>query len=223
MSTAPGPFRIMDCAITTLALGKSAQTLRELREWVAEVPAASISHHFYESLLRPVFDDPEYRNDFAVWARRNLHDNRLAERLGVIDPMEFGDLEQLRQHLIDVIEDRLSESPYVPTAAPGHEFYFLASKMVIFDTGLRATTPGDLAVRLPRLTTGSVFFHFVEARRRPPLMMDDFSLWLSAWGSDLDRCREAIGAIDYHLWSLTEMRAQLVRCMREVSSPEEAA
>lgn len=100
MTTHPEPFRIMDCAIITLAQGKSVQNLREFRDWIAEVPAQSIAHHFYESLLRPVFDEPEYRNDFAVWARRHRHDNELAERLGVIDPMEYPSLEQLRQHIL---------------------------------------------------------------------------------------------------------------------------
>jgi hypothetical protein len=193
----------MDCAVTTLALGKSAQNLRELRDRIAEVPQQSISHHFYEALLRPVFDDPEYRNDFAVWARRQLHDNLLAEQLGAIDPMEFESLETLRQEVVDIIEDRLAEATFVPWAAPGHEFHF---QMVVLDTGLRAATPADLAARVPRLSTGSIFYHFVEGRRRPPLKVDDFSVWLADWGPELEPTRDAIAAIDYHLWSLTEMR-----------------
>lgn len=201
------PFRFMDCAVTTLALGKSAQNLREFRDRMAEVPPQSISHHFYEALLRPVFDDPEYRNDFAVWARRQLHDNLLAERLGAIDPMEFESLETLRQEVVDIIEDRLAEATFVPWAAPGHEFHFQRSQMIVLDTGLSAATPGDLAARVPRLSTGSIFYHFVEGRRRPPLKADDFSVWLADWGPEFEAAREAIVAIDYHLWSLTEMRA----------------
>jgi len=216
MTPTPAPFRFKDCAITSLALGKSAQNLREFRDGVATVPLQSISHHFDESLLRPVFDDPEYRNDFALWARRHLHDDHLAERLGIIDPVEFPNLEALRQNVLDVIEDRLSQSLYVPSAAPGHEFYFLSSRMVVLDTGLQATTPGELADRLPRITTGSVFFHFVEGRRRPPFTVDDFSAWLAQWGPAFDACRQAIAAIDFHLWSLTEMRALLARCLRDV-------
>lgn len=217
------PFRIMDCAVTTLAPGRSAQNLREFRDGVAEVPAGSIAHHFYESLLRPVFDDPEYRNDFAVWARRHLHDNQLSERLGAIDPMRFPDIESVRQHLLDVIEDRLSESLLVPSAAPGHEFYFLSSRMVIFDTGNSARNPRELASRLPRLSTGSVYYHFVEGRRRPPLLDDDFSVWLSEWGPRYDACRASIAGIDYHLWSLTEMRALLARCLQVVPPDEGGA
>lgn len=200
------PFRFMDCAVTTLALGKSAQNLREFRDRIAEVPPQSISHHFYEALLRPVFDDPEYRNDFAVWARRQLHDNLLAERLGAIDPVECESLEALRQEVIDIIEDRLAEATFVPWAASGHEFHFQRSQMVVLDTGLRAATPTDLAARVPRLSTGSIFYHFVEGRRRPPIKVDDFSVWLAGWGPEFEPTREAIAAIDYHLWSLTEMR-----------------
>ena len=65
----------------------------------------------------------------------------------------------------------------------------------------------SLAARVPRLSTGSIFYHFVEGRRRPPLKADDFSVWLADWGPEFEAAREAIVAIDYHLWSLTEMRA----------------
>ena len=220
MTAARDPFRIMDCAITTLALGKSAQNLRELRDRVMDVPVQSLSHHFYESLLLPVFDDPDYRNDFALWASRHLHDDRLAERLGVIDPMEFADLEELRQHVVDVIEDRLAETSVVPAVPPGHEFYFLSSRKVILDSGLRAATPADLAGLMPRLPTGSIFYHFVEGRRRPPLKVDDFSVWLEGWGERFRGCRERLAGIDFHLWSLKEMRALIARSLREALHEE---
>ncbi len=211
----PAPFRFMDCAVVSLSLGKSAQNLRELRDRVAEAPPESLSHHFFESLLRPVFDDPEYRNDLALWASRNLRDDTLAERLGVIDPLEYDGIEALRLHVLDVIEDRLSECTQVPWAAPGREFYFLRSQMVVLDTGLRADRPAELAQRVPNLPTGSIFYHFVEGRRRPPLMVDDFSAWLERWGQEFDGCREKLSGIDFHLWSLTEMRGLIARSLGE--------
>jgi len=217
------PFRVMDCAITTLALGRSAQNLRELRDRVQEVPVQSISHHFYESLLLPVFDDPDYRNDFALWASRHLHDDRLAERLGVIDPMEFEDLEVLRHHVVEVIEERLDETVVVPAVTAGHEFHFLSSRKVILDSGLRAATPADLAELAPRLPTGSIFHHFVEGRRRPPLKVDDFSVWLECWGEVYRPSRERLAAIDFHLWSLKEMRLLIARSLRDTPHEEASA
>jgi hypothetical protein len=176
---------------------------------MADAPAASIHHHFEESLLRPAFDDPEYRNDFAFWVRRNLRDVVLAERLTAIDPMGFPDIEELRKALLEVIEERLAEVTYIPWAPAGEEFHFLRSQVVVFDTGQRAETPADLAERIPTLPVGSIFFHFVEARRRPPIALDDFSAWLVEWGPAYSRVRERLGAIDYTLWSLPQIRARI--------------
>jgi hypothetical protein len=221
--TLPAPFQVMDCALTILSLGRSAQNLRELRDHLASVPAQSISHHFFDSLLRPAFDDPEYRNDFALWARRNLHDSLLAERLGVIDPTDYPDLEQLRQQLIDIVEDRLAEALEVPQAARGKEFYFLRSQFVILDTGARATSPAELAAMVPKLSTGSIFYHFIETRRRQPGKPDDFSAWLGAWGAELDEIRDSLSAVDYQLWSLSELRDQIAHAMTGLRQAQGAA
>lgn len=206
MSPAPAPLKILDCSLLILSMGKSAQNLRELRDHLTIVPSQSIAHHFYDSLLRPTFDHPDYRNDFARWAGRQLRDELLAERLGVIDPIDFPDLEALRQSLIDAIEDRLSEVHDVPQAPGGQAFHFLGSRFVIIETGVRVSAPGELAAMLPSLSTGSIFIHFIEARRRTPLRKDDFSIWLEQWGSEyLPVCR-GLESIDFYLWSLTELR-----------------
>lgn len=183
MSSAPvSPFRVMDCSLTILSTGRSAQTLRELRDHVAHVPADSLSHHFYDSLLRPAFDHPEYRNDFALWARYQLRDPSLAERLAILDPMDHLDLEHLRQALLDVIEDRLSHEGDIPHSTRGKEFHFLRSQFVVFGTGDEAATPDQLGRMIPRMTTGSIYFHFIDARHREPLLKDDFTAWLESWG-----------------------------------------
>jgi len=215
----PAPFAVMDCTLMIMALGRSAQTLRALRDHVATVPPQSISHHFYETLLRPAFDDPEYRNDFALWTRRQLHDALLAERLGIIDPIDYDDIEQLRQQILEVIEDRLAELDHVPQVERGREFHFLRSRFVVFDTGIRARSPAELATRIEHMSTGSVFFHFIEARRRPPLRVDDFSNWLQAWGPEYVRVRNQLSAIDFGLWTLTELRDRITRCFDGVSRP----
>src|SRR3990167_4921077 len=89
-------FKLMDCALITLATGKRAMNLGELRDRIVEVDDSSIYYHFYENLLRPSFDDPEYRNDFALWARRDLYQPELAEKLVVLDPMRGRDPSELR-------------------------------------------------------------------------------------------------------------------------------
>jgi hypothetical protein len=216
METAWPPLRIMDCSLLIRSLGRSAQNLRELRDHLAGVPEQSLSHHFYDSLLRPTFDHPEFRNDLARWAARHLRDEPLAERLAVTDPLDFSDLEQLRQHLLDLIEDRLSEVAEVPQAPRGKEFHFLTSQFVIADTGLSAKRPSELAALIPVLSTGSVFFHFIDARRRPPLRRDDFSFWLEGFDPDLRSVREDLQSIDCYQWSLTELRERIASCFESL-------
>jgi hypothetical protein len=209
------PFKLMDCALTIVSVGRSAQTLRELRDHLAVVPAQSLSHHFYDALLRPSFDDREYRNDFALWARRKLRDIRLAERLAVIDPMDFADLEHLRQHMLDIVEDRLAEVVDSPPGAAGQEFHFLTSQFVVLDTGVMATTPAELAELIPRSMAGSIFYHFVDARRRSPERVDDYSSWLKEWGPKCDEVRRRLSAVDFYLWPLTELRERIARCFQD--------
>jgi len=211
----PAPFAIKDSALVTLSVGRSAHNLRELRDGISEAPAASIRHHFLEALLRPSFDDPEFRNDFAVWAREALRDVVLAERLAIVDPIELPDAEAIRAELVDIVEDRLDELTHPPAAPPGHDFDFLRSQVVVFDTGQTAEEPADLARLAPGLSTGSVYFHFVDARVRPPRGEDDFSAWLAGWGEAGRHAREHLATIDPMFGSLVELRARVAEALDE--------
>jgi hypothetical protein len=219
----PPPFEFRDCALITLSVGRSAQNLRELRDRLAEAPAESIWHHFHETLMRPVFDDPEFPNDFASWARRALHDDVLAERLGVIDPVEFDDIEQLRQHLIDVVEDRMFEVPYMVQAAPSHVLSFLRSQTVVLTTDLRAATPREMGERIPALPLGSLFVHVIEARRWNADHVDDFTNWLALWGPGTQAVRQRLAAARMHHGPLSELRERLAACFHGIEPWESTA
>lgn len=210
----PPPFLVKDCALITLATGLRAQNLRELRDRIQQCPLQSLEHHFFFSQLQPSFDDPEYHNDFAIWARHALHDRPLAERLGVLDPLKYADLDGLRGTLLDVVEERLSESETVPWATSRQEFTFLRSQIVVFDTGIRAQTPAGLAELIPHLSTGSIFYHFVEARRRVEGRRDDFSAWLDDTDARPELCAQ-LGRVDYYFLSLSELRDKLAAIFRD--------
>ena len=204
------PFVVMDCVLLTRMSGlPEAASLRELRERLAVCRENVLYHHFSETLLRPSFDYPDYHNDFAVWAKLNLADPVLAERFGVLDPYAFSSLEELRGVMLDIIDERLNALPYTPAVYRGAEFYFFEADTVVFDTGDRICTPEELAPAVARMTTGSIFFHFIEARRREPLGMDDFSAWLGWFGDEGAACREALGTIDVGFLTLSELRDEI--------------
>ena len=209
----PAPFRVRDSALIALALGRSAQNLRELRDGVASVPLASLQHHFLDTLLRPSFTDPEYHNDFALWAHSELRDEALAEKLALVDPAEYVGGDGLRSAVLDVLEDALAEAVHPLQAPAGHEFQFLRSQIAIFDTEIEARTPAELAALVPKLSQGSVFFHFVDARLRPPLGEDDFRAWLAGWGEEGERGRARLAMVDPMFGSLRDLRARIARAM----------
>lgn len=208
------PFTIKDCALITRMAGiDSALNLRELRERLRQCPVECLFHHFCETVIRPTFDDPEFRNDLAVWAARDLRDRSLAERLGIINPYEVTDLEDVRNLVIEILDDRLAELPAIPSVQLGEDFRFMQAVTVVFDTGVQLEKPVDLVAALPQMSLSSIYFHYVEARRRTPNGLDDFSVWLSTFGRQTSDMIEALGSIDFYFMGLPELKEQLVTTM----------
>jgi len=203
---ASSSFVLRDCALIGMATGRSAQNLREFRDGMVSIPADSIYHHFWGRLLRAQFDEPEYNNDFASWAQWGLHDKSLAERLSVLSPTDFPDLESLRQEVVEVVEQRLDEAPMVPWAQADKQFYFLKAQIVLFDTGLRFDDPRSVVAYLPALSTGSIYYHFIDARSRTEEHWDDFSVWLSGFEEDYSELIQRLRHVDPYFSSLKELR-----------------
>lgn len=207
-------FVIRDCALAAIATGQRAQNLRELRDHLVTVHPDSIYYHFWGGLLRPSFDDPEYNNDFAAWARHGLHDGALAERLGIIDPTDYADLEEIRAEVIEVIEERLDQSEHVPWAKADDQFAFIRSQIVVFNTHRVLKHPRELSESVRHMTLGSIFFHVIDARRRTWNRVDDFRNWLADLGPDYEALGAELAGIDPYFAGLAELRDQLADVFR---------
>ena len=214
------PFFVKDCALIALATGLKAQNLKELRDRLQRVDASSLYYHFWGGLLHAGFEEREYGNDFAEWVRHSLHDAVLAERLGVIDPSDFDNLELMRQSLIDIIEERLDEVE-VPAWVPvDRQYQFIRSQIVVFSTECSAQRPEQLADIIPKLSASSVFYHFIDARQRLPDGGDDFRAWLSAWGERYKDVQRQLAAIDPYFTTLYELRNQVARTFAALAGVE---
>jgi hypothetical protein len=177
---------------------------------LTSISLGSIYYHFWGGLLQPRFEEREYNNDFAAWAWYGLHDATLAERLAVIDPTEFTELEDLRKELLEIIEERLDEDDYLSWVYASSRFEFIRSQIVIFDTGKRAQSPEMLAELLPGLATGSIFYHFIDARRRLDNHGDDFSFWLSTYGGRYDDLVKQLTEIDIYFGPVSQIKEHLM-------------
>ena len=214
----PSAFEVRDCALVALATGRRAQNLKELRAELLTVSPSSIYFHFWGALLQPGFEEREYNNDIAEWVRHEIHDRVLAERLGVIDPSDYHDLEYLRMALADTIELRLEETEPIVWSRPDRQFEFLRSQIVVFRTPLRIEHPAELPALTRRMSPSSVFYHFIDARRRTTDGRDDFRVWLDQWGQRYHPLNEALAAIDPYFTTLVDLREEVAAiCQRELS------
>lgn len=214
------PFIVNDCALLAIATGKRAQNLKELRDHLLTIHPGSIYFHFWGNLLHPRFDEPEYNNDFAAWARHGLHDKVLAERLSVVDPNSYGTLDELRQELIEIIEQRLDEREALAWAQPDQQFEFIRAITVVFRTDLQFFTPEKLAARIRQMSVSSVFYHFIDAKRRNENHLDDFRNWLESFGERYQSLYQSLAQVDPYFTSLTDLREELATifsgCLCEV-------
>jgi len=205
------PFAVKDCALIAVATGDHAQTLNELKDKLGYIPTSCIYYHFWGGLLRPRFDDPVYQNDFAIWSWRDLHDKTLAEKLAIIDPTGFKDLEDLRRELIEVIEERLDENELLSWVIPSQRFHFIRSQIVVFDTGKRFSNIDELREHIPHMSSGVIFYHLIDARRRTPQGRNDFTEWLLGYGEEHQELAFRIASIDPYFTTLSELRDELHR------------
>ena len=219
------PFNVKDCSLVALATGKRALDLRELRDNIQFISPDSIYYHFWGTKMRPSFEDPDYHNDFATWAHRSLHDKTLAERLSMLDPTGYTTLEDLRRDLLEVIDERLDEIEQPTWVGRDRQFEFIRAQIVVFSTHIVVQHPREFAELMPTLSAGSVFYHFIDARRRNKGGVDDFENWLESWSAaaaaapagppPFEDLRMRIRHIDPFFSSLTDLRAELAAAFRQ--------
>jgi hypothetical protein len=213
-------LEIKDCALIALADGRRAQSLKELRDGLRTASASSLYCHFWGGLLRPGFGEREYNNDFAAWARHGLHEKTLAERLAVVDPTTFPDMEALREELIEILDDRLDETDRLICSASDQQFEFVYSQIVVFRTARVLRRPVELTTVVEQLSVGSVFYHFIDARRRRQDGLDSFCAWLRHFGEEHGELVEHLGRVDPYFSTLVELRTELARIVKRHFSSE---
>lgn len=205
----PEPFQIKDCALSVIATGEHAGSMFELRDKLSTIAESSIYYHFWGGRLRPTFVHPEYHNDFARWADQTLGDRVLAERLSVLDPMQHPNAEALRSAVLDVIDGRLDELEQIYWSRRENNFHFIRSIVIVFSTPTHLVEPAQLEEVIPKISGSSIFYHFIDARRRTEKRIDDFTLWLSSFDSAYTDLIQQIQAIDPYFSTLTEIRRKL--------------
>ena len=177
-TTARAPFHFLGCWELREMLGRRAYDERELLEHLEDVPIDSIYFHTHSCFLRERTLPGTYPNDFATWAAIQLRDRVLGEKLGIVDPQDFVDLEGLRAEVVSLIDDHLSEIRSVPRIMYGEPFHFMQSRVLEIPTGVKVRTLREFRTALAGVDAAVVYLHVVEARGRKGRRRNDFAAWI---------------------------------------------
>lgn len=207
------PFHFNEFLKIIKPTGQRAQSLQELLNIIRTADPDVIYHHMYRGYLRYNPQLWDYPNDFARWATHGLGTQVLAERMANINPFEHGNIEELRQNIIYVIEDFMWENQYTPPVRPGFEFHFERSTGIILPTHRYAKTLPQFCDALARSGVSVVYYHFFESRIRLEENMDDFSTWIDL-NFDLPELVAAIRRLDFYLNSLEDLRKRLIQLIK---------
>ena len=207
---AVNPFWFRECFLMTMPLGRKAVNLRELAQTLREVDEGVLYYHLLQSRLAVTQPVVEYPNEFALWAATALQDSKLAEKLSSFDPFDYNDMEQVREAMLEILDEYLWNLPSVPWARPGFEFHFCEASMVVIQDETPANTLHDFCQTLVKVGLDSVYYHFFEARRRLGMQhIDDFSYWME-YNFGLPELVAAIRDIDVYFYTLKEVRDTLL-------------
>lgn len=206
------PFEFKQCISILKATGKKAKNVHELRNLISTVSDDCIFHHTYQYFLKGHI--LEYTNDFAHWAGESLEERALSERLSNIDPYDFKDINNLRNELIEVIDDYLNVFPEPREAMPGDEFYFNETVTLIFPVGIRARNLAEFLTAMRYINTPTIYYHFYEARIRLGGGIDDFSRWIEdVFGKK--ELANRIRSIDPFMHKLEEIKQHIIEELEE--------
>ena len=212
-------FRFTGCSELHEILGKTAEDERRLVELIEEVPLDSIYFHTHSYFLRHSYVDRVYPNDFAQWVAMEVRDLVLGERLAVVDPFGFANLEALRDELLSIIDDHLSRMPVVPRVIYGSPFHFNQSRLLRVPTGLEVATLHAFRHALGEVEVSAIYYHVFEARHRLNSSENDFSAW-ALQSLSMPDFADRLRSINPYLGSLERLRSALIGVCDEFIAKE---
>jgi len=213
------PFRFVSCMELREVLGKRATDEHRLLELIEEVPADSIYYHTHSYFLRHAYTQQLYSNDFASWVVLYAQDRVLGERLGVLDPFAFGDIEQLRDEILRIMADHLNHSTASSRCVVSEPFEFIRSHIIEVPLDLETRTLNEFYDALANVEVGAVYNHVCEARMRKRQLSVDFARWLSSEeGLGLQELALRVEQVGRLGLSLEGMRNKILRlCVGELA------
>lgn len=201
----------------TLLLGRRARNASELAEGIAEIPAMSVYFHTHHFLEQHHFLSPEPPNDFAYWATNVLNDDLLGEQLSSIDVIQCQTIEQIRELLLRVLDPYLAAAKHLADCPQGEDFHFMSCRTFTLPTPYSASSLDEFCVALEKVSVSSLYYHMFDARLRPELGRNDFTIWFRDNG--YKELAEALQNLDPYTYTLEGLRKTIVKLVQRYDHP----
>jgi len=193
-------------------LGKKATNIYELLDGIKNIPAASLYYHTHKFLKQHHYLVPEPPNDFAYWIRNILIQPKLGEMVASINIAEFNNLEELRNRLIEILENHDREG-YGINCQKGFEFQFMSCKTFWFKNKYEAANLMEFNEILKTIDVRAFYVNIFDSKLRGGKHRNNFAIWFESIG-ELELA-DKISNIDPYTLTLEGLRRQILKLIKQ--------
>ncbi|MBI2900204.1 MAG: hypothetical protein HYY17_08460 [Planctomycetes bacterium] len=208
------PYPLMTLAEIREILHRRAAGEQDLLDGIEEIDGASIYYHTHSYYLRGKYRHDRYPNDFATWVADQVRDRVLSERLSMVDPSTFADVEGLRAGLITIIEQHLDTIGFSPRALFGEPFEFVRAHIVVLPTGVEVGSRAELKAALASAPPETLFYHFFEDAFGRGRRTGSLVEWVAEDLGDAPLAA-ALAAVNPYCLHLEQLRTRILRALDE--------
>jgi len=198
-------------------LGRKATNIYELLDGLKTVPASSLYYHTHKFLKQHHYLVPEPTNDFAYWIRNILMQPKLGEMTASINIAEFNNLEDLRNRLIDILENH-DRSGYGINCQKGFEFQFMSCKTFWFKNKYDAANLNEFTEILKKIDISTFYVNIFGSKLRQGKQKNDFEEWFSSIGET--ELSEKLSNIDPYTLTLDGLRKRILKLIKQYGKSE---
>lgn len=191
----------------TKSTGIKVDTLKDFIKSLSMVDKFSIFYHMYVNIFNYHNLPTIYNNSFAYWLYKNNY-LILAEKISIIDPLDYFDLEELRKSLVNTLEEEYSKNPEEKVIQP---FYFLTVEREIVDCKNSAHTLDEFIKKFKKSSINSIFYHLITSRIENKTLINDYSSWLFSIGET--KKAELINKLDVYSMNLHEIKEKIIKIL----------
>ena len=210
MKQAKRPFEFVAASYLIRIRPERAWTLAELAQNLQAVSDTSILYHTFQSLESHHYTT--FSNDFAQWCLAACNERVLAEELSAIDLRDVTSVEELRKVLNGTLEGYLRKYPQSSDRPAFEPFYFCEAVEAVVPLEAQAFTLEELAAGIRRMSLHTLHHHFINARLRPRLQINDFSYWIED-SLGLPELARRLDRIDFYTNTLEGIRKEVLQVL----------